>query len=270
MHCSSQNILKKSAYGTANGKTVFLSFQRDFPSKQSVTNSWWFLQVNFLEWRVVFSHILENEVFKDCCQFFFTFFLSFCFFSCHPELSRQLSQTVLADNFTVVEHLAGYLFASQAGCTWLCKCCEQMQWWECDGQGGGCLSTTDRGPSTRVQTIHDSICQEFCMWAVQHSHDPLQASLRGILHHLVLLKELLFLWIHVLKLLVFHSVCHCTPFPPFDSRFMYILTRGCPLCLRLNCCPLMCSLSDFRRFQRQIMRASIMKKLTFHVYHSMG
>lgn len=109
---------------------------------------------------------------------FFSFFLSFCFFSCHPELSRQyflklqLSQTVLADNFTVVEHLAGYLFASQAGCTWLCKRCEQMQWWECDGQGGGCLSTTDRGPSTRVRTIHDFICQEFCMWAVQHSLDP--------------------------------------------------------------------------------------------------
>lgn len=162
---------------------------------------------------------------------FFSFFLSFCFFSCHPELSRQyflklqLSQTVLADNFTVVEHLAGYLFASQAGCTWLCKRCEQMQWWECDGQGGGCLSTTDRGPSTRVRTIHDFICQEFVCGQFSTALTLLQASLCGILHHLVLLKELFFLWIHVLKLLVFHNVCHCTPFPPFDSRLMCILTH---------------------------------------------
>lgn len=60
----------------------------------------------------------------------------FAFFSCHPELSRQyflklqLSHTVVADSFTEVEHLAGYLFVCQAGCTWLCECCEQMQRWD--------------------------------------------------------------------------------------------------------------------------------------------
>lgn len=97
---------KKSAYGTANGKTVFLSFQRDFPSKQSVTNSWWFLQVNFLEWRVVFSHILENEVFKDCCQFFFFFPFLLLFF-----LPPRIKQTIFSET-AIESDSSGWQFHS--------------------------------------------------------------------------------------------------------------------------------------------------------------
>lgn len=87
------------------------------------------------------------------------FSFPFAFFSCHPELSRQyflklqLSQTVLADNFTEAEPLAGYLFVSQAVFTWLCKCCEQMgggsvmgRVWLLKYHGQGSLSTCPDHP----------------------------------------------------------------------------------------------------------------------------
>lgn len=86
---------KISAYGAANGEKSVSFFQRDFPSKQSVTNSWWFLQVNFLEWRAVFSHVLQNEVFKDCCQIFS---LSFCLFFLPPGVKQTIFSEIVIES----------------------------------------------------------------------------------------------------------------------------------------------------------------------------
>lgn len=76
MHCPSQDI--KKIYGTTNVKMVFLSFQRDIPSKQSVTD-------------LVFSADMFSRM-KSCfhpnsrgwsTQILLSdyFFLSFCSFS---------------------------------------------------------------------------------------------------------------------------------------------------------------------------------------------
>lgn len=89
-----------------------------------------------------------------------------------------------------------------------------MQRWECDGQGGGCLSTTDRGPSTRVQTIHDFICWEICMWAVQHSLDPLAGIIMWDFSSLGAFERAAFPVNPCPKALV---IPQCVPLYPFSS-----------------------------------------------------
>lgn len=120
-------------------------------------------------------------------------FFSFCLlFFCHPELSRQyflklqVIKTVLADKSIVAEHLAGYLFVSQAARTWLCKCCRQVLWadavgwawwggwWLLKYHGQGPLPVCPDHPFISLWDFHQSdfICQEIFTWAVQHSLHP--------------------------------------------------------------------------------------------------
>lgn len=205
-----------------------------------------------------------------CFCFFFPF--PFAFFSCHQELNReyflklQLSQTVLADNFTEVERLAGYLFCL-SGWMYLtvqvlwadAKVCG-VGWWLFKYHGQGPFHTCPDHPWVHLSGVayvgssaqpwpfcrhhYVGLFATWCFWKSCFSCESMSKAL---------------------------GVPQCVPLPHFlllrVSVCAHLLSRGSPSCLGLNCCPLRCSSFDFSRFQRQTMRTFI--KLTFPVYHSM-
>lgn len=193
---------------------------------------WWFLQIHFLEWRVVFRQILEDEVFKYCCLIIFLFFFPFALFlpprvkqTIFPEIAIK---TVLADTSTVAERLAGYL--SQAACTWLCWCYQQGLWADAvvwvgwpgwcllKYHGQGPLQTCPDHPCVDLWDFHqgDFICLEV-FFHVGSSAQPWPFCKHQYLRFFItwyFWNSYFFLWVHVTKFLVFHSMYNCTPFPP--------------------------------------------------------